>query len=87
MPPTRSGSNYSIQYNGYGPGHSSNNYKRQEFQPRGEAQIEDSRTPSSYQRLASTFEAIIDSPEAYISAIPVVRSKQFSARRSGNIPV
>ncbi|MBW0576755.1 hypothetical protein O181_116470 [Austropuccinia psidii MF-1] len=47
---TRSGSNYSIQSNGFGLGHSSHNYKRQECQPRGEAQMEDARTSTSSQR-------------------------------------
>ncbi|MBW0585965.1 hypothetical protein O181_125680 [Austropuccinia psidii MF-1] len=50
MTPTRSGSSYSIQSNGSGPGHSSHKSKRQEFQPRGEAQMEDARTSTSSQR-------------------------------------
>ncbi|MBW0523781.1 hypothetical protein O181_063496 [Austropuccinia psidii MF-1] len=50
MTPTRSGSNYSIQCNGSGPGHSSHKFKRQECQPRGEAQMEDARTSTSSQR-------------------------------------
>ncbi|MBW0531611.1 hypothetical protein O181_071326 [Austropuccinia psidii MF-1] len=50
MTPTRSGSNYSIQSNGSGPGHSSHKSKRQECQPIGEAQIEDARTSTSSQR-------------------------------------
>ncbi|MBW0565952.1 hypothetical protein O181_105667 [Austropuccinia psidii MF-1] len=50
MTPTRSGSNYSIQSNGSGPGHSSHKSKRQECQPRGEAQMEDARTSTSSQR-------------------------------------
>ncbi|MBW0541059.1 hypothetical protein O181_080774 [Austropuccinia psidii MF-1] len=50
MTPTRSGSNYSIQSNGSGPGHSSNKSKRQECPPIGEAQMEDSRTSTSSQR-------------------------------------
>ncbi|MBW0470731.1 hypothetical protein O181_010446 [Austropuccinia psidii MF-1] len=61
MTPTRSGSNYSIQSNGSGPGHSNHNSKRQEFQPRGEAQMEDSRTSTSSQRLSSTFDTLIES--------------------------
>ncbi|MBW0553088.1 hypothetical protein O181_092803 [Austropuccinia psidii MF-1] len=50
MNPTRSESNYSIQSNGSGPGNSSHKSKRQEFQPRGEAQMEDARTSTSSQR-------------------------------------
>ncbi|MBW0566905.1 hypothetical protein O181_106620 [Austropuccinia psidii MF-1] len=71
MTPTRSGSNYSIQSNGSGPGHSSQKSKRQECQPRGEAQMGDARTSTNSQRLASTFDTLIESPEAYITAIPV----------------
>ncbi|MBW0587425.1 hypothetical protein O181_127140, partial [Austropuccinia psidii MF-1] len=41
MTPTRSGSNYSIQSNGSGTGNSSHKSKRQECQPRGEAQMEE----------------------------------------------
>ncbi|MBW0537239.1 hypothetical protein O181_076954 [Austropuccinia psidii MF-1] len=50
MTPTRGVSNYSIQSNGSGPRHSSHKYKRQECQPRGEAQMEDARTSTSSQR-------------------------------------
>ncbi|MBW0572891.1 hypothetical protein O181_112606 [Austropuccinia psidii MF-1] len=50
MTPTRSRSNHSIQSNGSVPGHSSHKSKRQEFQPRGEAQMEDARTSTSSQR-------------------------------------
>ncbi|MBW0545461.1 hypothetical protein O181_085176 [Austropuccinia psidii MF-1] len=50
MTPTRSGSNYSIQSNGSGPGHSSHKSKRQEFQPRGAAQMEHAITSTSSQR-------------------------------------
>ncbi|MBW0579353.1 hypothetical protein O181_119068 [Austropuccinia psidii MF-1] len=71
MTPSRSGSNYSIQSNGSGPGHSSHKSKRQGFQHRGEAQMEDSRTSTNYQRLASTFDTLIESPEAEITAISV----------------
>ncbi|MBW0569928.1 hypothetical protein O181_109643 [Austropuccinia psidii MF-1] len=44
MTPTRSGRNYSIQSNGSGLRHSAHKYKRQECQPRGEAQMGHSRT-------------------------------------------
>ncbi|MBW0512569.1 hypothetical protein O181_052284 [Austropuccinia psidii MF-1] len=71
MTPTISGRNYSIQSHGYGPVHSSQKSKRQECKPRGEAQLEDSRTSPSYQRLASTFYTLIESPEADLAAIPV----------------
>ncbi|MBW0526426.1 hypothetical protein O181_066141 [Austropuccinia psidii MF-1] len=50
MTPTRSGSNYSIQSNGSGPGHSSHKFKRQECQPRGEVQMKDAITSTSSQR-------------------------------------
>ncbi|MBW0548011.1 hypothetical protein O181_087726 [Austropuccinia psidii MF-1] len=50
MTPTRSGSNYSIQSNGSGPGNSSHKSNRKEPQPRGEAHMEDSRTSTSSQR-------------------------------------
>ncbi|MBW0527026.1 hypothetical protein O181_066741 [Austropuccinia psidii MF-1] len=71
MTPTRSGSVYSIQSNGSGPGHASHKSKRQECQPRGEAQMEDARTYTSSQRLASTFDTLIESLEADITAIAV----------------
>ncbi|MBW0540982.1 hypothetical protein O181_080697 [Austropuccinia psidii MF-1] len=47
MNPTRSGINYSIQPNGSGPGHPSHKSKRQECQPRGEAQMEDCRASTT----------------------------------------
>ncbi|MBW0504912.1 hypothetical protein O181_044627 [Austropuccinia psidii MF-1] len=53
MTPTRSGSNYSIQSKGSGPGHSSQKSKRKEFQPIGNAQMEDARTSTSSQRIES----------------------------------
>ncbi|MBW0585911.1 hypothetical protein O181_125626 [Austropuccinia psidii MF-1] len=86
MTPTRSGSNYSIQSNGSGPGHSSHKSKRQECQPRGEAQMEDARTSTSSQRLASTFETLIESPEADITSI-AVRPESFPTGSSGDLPV
>ncbi|MBW0484298.1 hypothetical protein O181_024013 [Austropuccinia psidii MF-1] len=73
MTPTTSGSNISIQSNGSDAGHSSHKCKRQKCQSRGEAQIEEARTSTDSQRLASTFETPIESPKAYITAIPVVR--------------
>ncbi|MBW0585617.1 hypothetical protein O181_125332, partial [Austropuccinia psidii MF-1] len=48
-PAPRSGSNYSIQSNGSGPENSSQKSKRQECQPRGEAQMEDARASTSSQ--------------------------------------
>ncbi|MBW0585778.1 hypothetical protein O181_125493, partial [Austropuccinia psidii MF-1] len=87
MTPTRSGSNYSIQSNGSGPGHSSQKSKRQECKPRGEAQMEDSGTSTSSQRLASAFDTLIESPEADITAIPVVRPESFPKDRNRDIPV
>ncbi|MBW0561080.1 hypothetical protein O181_100795 [Austropuccinia psidii MF-1] len=87
MTPTRSERNYSIQSNGSGPGHSSQKSKRQECQPRGEAQMEDARTSASSQSLASTFDTLIESPEADISAVPVIRLESFSAGNNRDIPV
>ncbi|MBW0526051.1 hypothetical protein O181_065766 [Austropuccinia psidii MF-1] len=86
MIPTRSGSNYSIQYNGSGPGHSSHKSKRQECKPRGEAQMEDVRTSTSSQRLASTFDILIESPEANITAI-AVRPESLPTGNNRDIPV
>ncbi|MBW0566152.1 hypothetical protein O181_105867 [Austropuccinia psidii MF-1] len=86
MTPTRSGSNYSIQSNGSGPGHSSHKSKRQECQPRGDAYMEDARTSTSSQRLASTFEPLIESPEADITTI-AVRPESFPTGSSGDLPV
>ncbi|MBW0575404.1 hypothetical protein O181_115119 [Austropuccinia psidii MF-1] len=87
MTPNRSGSNYSIQSNGYGPGRSSHKSKSQECQPRGEAQMEDSRTYTSAQRLASTFDTLIASPEADITVIAVVRPESLSTGNNRDIPV
>ncbi|MBW0463065.1 hypothetical protein O181_002780 [Austropuccinia psidii MF-1] len=87
MTPPRSGSNYSIQSNGSGPGHSSQKSKRQEFQTRGEAQMEDSRNSTSSQRLASTFDTLIESPEADITAIAVVSPESLSTGKDRDIPV
>ncbi|MBW0574737.1 hypothetical protein O181_114452, partial [Austropuccinia psidii MF-1] len=86
MTPIRSGSYYSIQSHGSGPGHSSHKSKRQECQPRGEAQMEDSRTYTSSQRLASTFDTLIESPEADITAI-AVRPESIPTGSSRDIPV
>ncbi|MBW0573438.1 hypothetical protein O181_113153 [Austropuccinia psidii MF-1] len=87
MTPTRSGSNYSIQSNGSGPGHSRHKSKRQECQLRGEAQMQDARTSTSSQRLASTFIPLIESPEAYITDIAVVRPESLSTGNNRDIPV
>ncbi|MBW0509278.1 hypothetical protein O181_048993 [Austropuccinia psidii MF-1] len=87
MTPTRNGSNYSIQSNGSGTGHSSQKSKRQECQPRGEAQMEDSRTSTSSQRLASTFDNLVESPEAEITAIPIFRPEAFPTGSNRDIPV
>ncbi|MBW0463759.1 hypothetical protein O181_003474 [Austropuccinia psidii MF-1] len=86
MTPNRSGSNYSIQSNGSGPGHSSHKSKRQECQPSGEAQMEDARTSTSSQRLANTFSTLIESPEADITAI-AVRPESLPTGSSRDIPV
>ncbi|MBW0530446.1 hypothetical protein O181_070161 [Austropuccinia psidii MF-1] len=49
--------------------------------------MEDSRTSTSSQILASTFETLVESPEADITAIPVVRPKSFPAGSNRDIPV
>ncbi|MBW0555753.1 hypothetical protein O181_095468 [Austropuccinia psidii MF-1] len=85
--PNRSGSNYSIQSNGSRPGHSNHKSKTQECQPRGESQMEDARTSTSFQRLASTFDTLIESPEADITAINVVRPGSLSTDNNRDIPV
>ncbi|MBW0553943.1 hypothetical protein O181_093658 [Austropuccinia psidii MF-1] len=87
MTPNRSGSSYSIQSNGSGPRNSSQKSKRKECHPRGEAQMEDARTSTSSQRLESTFETLIESPEADITALSVVRPESFPTGTNRNIPV
>ncbi|MBW0511445.1 hypothetical protein O181_051160 [Austropuccinia psidii MF-1] len=87
MTPTRNGSRYSIQSNGSGPGHSSNKSKGQDCQPRVEAPIEDARASTSSQRLAITFDTLIESREAEITAIPVVRTEPFPTGKKRNISV
>ncbi|MBW0507197.1 hypothetical protein O181_046912 [Austropuccinia psidii MF-1] len=87
MTPTRSGSSYSIQSNRSGPGHSSHKAKRQECQPRGEAQMEDARASTSSQRLANTFDILIESPESDITAIAVVRPESLSTGNNRDIPL
>ncbi|MBW0551478.1 hypothetical protein O181_091193 [Austropuccinia psidii MF-1] len=86
MTPTRSGSNYSIPSNGSGQGNSSHKSKRQECQPRGEGQMEDARTFTSSQRLASIFNTLIESPEADITAISA-RPESLPTGSSRDIPV
>ncbi|MBW0508604.1 hypothetical protein O181_048319 [Austropuccinia psidii MF-1] len=87
MIPTRSGRKYSIQLNGSGAGHSSKKSKRQECQPREEAQMEGSRTSTCSQRLARTFDTLIQSPDADITSIPVFRPELFPAGSNRNLPV
>ncbi|MBW0563759.1 hypothetical protein O181_103474 [Austropuccinia psidii MF-1] len=87
MTPTRNGSSYSTQSNGSGPGHSSHKSKRQECQPRGEAQREDSRASTSPQMLASTCDIHIESPESDITAIAVVRPESLLTGNNRDIPV
>ncbi|MBW0544697.1 hypothetical protein O181_084412 [Austropuccinia psidii MF-1] len=53
MTHNRNGSNYFLQSNGSGPGHSSQKSKIQECKPRGEAQMEDDRTSTSSQSLST----------------------------------
>ncbi|MBW0571456.1 hypothetical protein O181_111171 [Austropuccinia psidii MF-1] len=47
--------------------------------------MEDARTSTSFQRLARTFDTLIESSKADITAIPVVRSEQFPTGSGGNI--
>ncbi|MBW0556919.1 hypothetical protein O181_096634 [Austropuccinia psidii MF-1] len=47
----------------------------------------DSRTSITYQRLASTFDTFLESPEVEIAAIPVVRPESVSKGNSGDIQV
>ncbi|MBW0574712.1 hypothetical protein O181_114427 [Austropuccinia psidii MF-1] len=49
--------------------------------------MENSRTSTSSQRLASTFYTLLEGTQAEITAIPVFRSEHFPTGRSGNIPV
>ncbi|MBW0560889.1 hypothetical protein O181_100604 [Austropuccinia psidii MF-1] len=48
--------------------------------------MEDSRTSTSSQRLASTFDTLIESPEAYITAIIDVRPEPFPTGNNRDIP-
>ncbi|MBW0490316.1 hypothetical protein O181_030031 [Austropuccinia psidii MF-1] len=84
MTPTRSERNYYIQSNGYGPGNSSHKLKIQEFQPSREAQMEDSRTSTNFQRLARTFYTIIESLEAEITVITVLKELRIQAQNLEN---
>ncbi|MBW0503184.1 hypothetical protein O181_042899 [Austropuccinia psidii MF-1] len=49
--------------------------------------MEDARTSTSSQRLARTFDTLIESPEDDIAAIPVFRPQSFPTGKIGNIPV
>ncbi|MBW0536294.1 hypothetical protein O181_076009 [Austropuccinia psidii MF-1] len=49
--------------------------------------MEDSRTSTSSQRLSSTFDTLIESPEADMTAIPGVRPESFPTGRNRDIPV
>ncbi|MBW0498848.1 hypothetical protein O181_038563 [Austropuccinia psidii MF-1] len=49
--------------------------------------MEDARISTSSQRLARKFDTLLESPEAEITAITVVRYEQLSTGSSGNIPV
>ncbi|MBW0580898.1 hypothetical protein O181_120613 [Austropuccinia psidii MF-1] len=49
--------------------------------------MEDARTSTSSQRLSSTFDTLIESPEADIAAIPVVRPQSFPKGINRDIPV
>ncbi|MBW0565617.1 hypothetical protein O181_105332 [Austropuccinia psidii MF-1] len=49
--------------------------------------MENSRAYTSVQRLASTFQNLIESPEAELTVIPVIRSEQLPPRSSRDIAV
>ncbi|MBW0512859.1 hypothetical protein O181_052574 [Austropuccinia psidii MF-1] len=49
--------------------------------------MEDSRASTSSQRLSRTFETLLESPEADIIAIPVVRPESFPTGNGGYTPV
>ncbi|MBW0570017.1 hypothetical protein O181_109732 [Austropuccinia psidii MF-1] len=49
--------------------------------------IQNARTSTSSQKLARTFDTLIESPEAEINAIPVFRPESFPAGNNGDIPV
>ncbi|MBW0531697.1 hypothetical protein O181_071412 [Austropuccinia psidii MF-1] len=49
--------------------------------------MEDARASTSSQRLASTFDTCIESSEADITAMPVVRPESFPAGNNRDIPV
>ncbi|MBW0551549.1 hypothetical protein O181_091264 [Austropuccinia psidii MF-1] len=59
---------------------------RHKCQPRVEAQMEDSRTSTSYKRLDSTIDILIECPEAEITAIIAVRPKPFPTGSNRDIP-
>ncbi|MBW0478595.1 hypothetical protein O181_018310 [Austropuccinia psidii MF-1] len=68
-------------------GHSGYKSKRQEFQPREEAQIEDARASTSFKSLSRIFDTLIESPEADITAITVVRPEPYPTGKNRDIPV
>ncbi|MBW0473022.1 hypothetical protein O181_012737 [Austropuccinia psidii MF-1] len=49
--------------------------------------MEDSRTSTSSQRLASTFETLFESPEADITSVTSVRPESFPTGNNRDIPV
>ncbi|MBW0584459.1 hypothetical protein O181_124174 [Austropuccinia psidii MF-1] len=49
--------------------------------------MEDARTSTSSQRLASTFDTLIESPEVDITSIAVVRPESLSTGNNRDIPV
>ncbi|MBW0477786.1 hypothetical protein O181_017501 [Austropuccinia psidii MF-1] len=84
---TGGGSNYSIQSNRSGQGNSNHKSKRQEYQPRGEAQMKHYVNSTSYHRSAEAFDTLIEISEAEITAITVVRAELLPERESRDIPV
>ncbi|MBW0569001.1 hypothetical protein O181_108716 [Austropuccinia psidii MF-1] len=83
----RSVNNYSIQSKASGPRHSNHKSSRQECHTRGEAHMEPARASTSSQMYNNNFDTLIESPEAEITVIPVIRSEQLQTSRSRDIPI
>ncbi|MBW0537444.1 hypothetical protein O181_077159 [Austropuccinia psidii MF-1] len=86
MTPTRSGSNYPIQSNVSGPGHSSHKTKGQDCQPRGEAQMEDTRVSTSSQRQSSTDKSLVEEPKHVVRGPEEEVGPRKGQQPSGSYP-
>ncbi|MBW0528830.1 hypothetical protein O181_068545 [Austropuccinia psidii MF-1] len=87
MSPTRSWSNYSIQL--YGPLNRNNHskYQRKDNQHGGDAQMEDSGTPTSSQKLVSTFEPLLKFSEPDITSFALIRAAKIPSGSCEDTPV